>query len=67
MKEVWKNIPGYVGLYAISTTGKVKRISSGPGVQKGKILKEDLSQNGYHFIRLHKDRRLRWNNGDKDG
>lgn len=44
MKEIWKDIAGYEGLYQVSNMGKVKRLPSGKRIRKntkninGKIL-----------------------------
>lgn len=48
MKEVWKDIKGFEGLYAISNKGNVKSLKS------GKVLKP-YDNGGYYRITLHKD------------
>lgn len=48
MKEIWKDIKGYEGLYIISNTGKVK------GLKYNKLLKPVL-QKGYLYIHLCKN------------
>ena len=55
VREHWASIPGYEKSYQISTTGRIKQISSGPGIQHGKILKPDVCANNYLAIRLYKD------------
>ncbi len=53
MKEVWKPIKGYEGLYQISNLGKVRSLDKrvptkgGTRVIKGKILKGKISKQGY--------------------
>ena len=47
MKEIWKDIKGYEGLYKISNLGNVKSIRFG----KNKILKHNLLQ-GYPVVQL---------------
>ena len=47
MKEVWKDIGGYEGIYQISNMGRVRN-------NRNKILKPNESQHGYLKIELHK-------------
>lgn len=49
MKETWKPVPGYEGLYEVSDLGRVK------GLKRGKIRKLNKSKNGYLLIILCKD------------
>lgn len=49
MKEYWKDIKGYEGLYQISNLGRVKSFYS------GKILKGIKATNGYLNVRLYKN------------
>ena len=49
MKEYWKDIEGYEGLYQISNLGRVKSFYS------GKVLKAYKTRNGYLSIRLSKN------------
>lgn len=51
MQEIWLSIPSYDGLYKISNTGKIKN-------KKNKILKTVII-NGYHFIRLFKNKKYK--------
>ncbi len=60
MKEVWKDIPGYDGIYKISTKGRVKSINRYVKIGKnhfaerfhrGKIMKVHLSF-GYEKLKL---------------
>lgn len=51
MIEVWKDIDGYEGLYAISSLGNVKSFYS----SIIKILKPMDNGNGYKFVMLHKN------------
>jgi len=46
MEEIWKDIDGTNGKYAISTTGDVKNVKS------GRILRKEVSQRGYHRVIL---------------
>ena len=64
--EEWKDIPGYEGLYQVSSEGRVRsldRIAEHKGNKgsifmrrwSGKILQFILSDQGYHKISLHKN------------
>ena len=50
MKEIWKDIIGYEGLYQISNLGNVKRIT-----KNCKILKQSDNRNGYKLVGLCKN------------
>ncbi len=66
-KEVWKDIPGYEGLYQASQLGRVKRLArysrtfrkDRADVQvaflKEKMLSKVINDKGYYCISLHKD------------
>ena len=61
MKEVWKDIPGYEGLYQINNYGIVKSLDryvkhskGGPRLIKGKIISSKID-NGYSRVKLCKD------------
>lgn len=49
MKEVWKDIKRYEGVYQVSNCGNVKNIIT------NKILKRSINQNGYIFYALYKN------------
>lgn len=59
-EEVWKDIPGYEGLYQISNYGNVKRLKfahvdthgNTTWINKEKILKPKKDKKGYLFVRL---------------
>lgn len=67
MTEVWKDIPGYEGRYAISNFGRVKtydRKVKSPvrnshemkeRTVKGQILKPEIANNGYLYVCLWKE------------
>ena len=61
MKEIWKDIKGYEGLYQISNLGRVKsfRESAKFGKQKEYILKPSMINSGYHVVTLYKKDRTR--------
>ena len=48
MKEIWKDIIGYEGLYSISNTGLVKRVTT------NKIKYPSLNSWGYEVVSLSK-------------
>lgn len=55
MKEVWKDIPNYEGLYQVSSHGRVKsfRQSTKCHCEKEYILKPHLANNGYYQVTLY--------------
>lgn len=63
MKEIWKDIPNYEGLYQVSNTGKVKSLShytrnncnGGLRFTIGKILSQYKMPNGYYQVQLSKN------------
>lgn len=52
MKEVWKDISGYEGLYQVSNFGRVKSLKC----RREKILKLEKTKDNYLTIRLSKDK-----------
>lgn len=56
MKEIWKDINGYEGLYQVSNIGRIKSFHS--RYKEPRILKTHKRINGYIFICLHKDKEL---------
>ena len=51
-KEIWKDIVGFEGLYQISSKGRVKSLL----FDKEKILKQNITKNGYCRVDLCKDK-----------
>lgn len=53
--EIWKDIPGYAGLYQVSNTGRVKSFKNqyGHGVR---ILNGEKTKSGYIQVSLNKKR-----------
>lgn len=49
-QEIWKDIPGYEGLYRVSSFGNVKSLK----FDKEMILKQSIDGTGYFKINLHK-------------
>ncbi len=64
MKEIWKDIKNYEGLYQISNFGNVKSLEkyryNGKKyyTQKEKILKQQVDKNGYKVIVLHRNKEI---------
>ena len=63
-KEIWKTIPGFEGLYEVSTQGRVrsldKYVNSRWGCKrliKGQIIKPIEHYNGYLFVSLYYQRK----------
>lgn len=54
MKEIWKDIPNYEGLYQISSLGRVKSLNYNRTKQE-KILKQAKDYDGYHLVSLSKN------------
>lgn len=57
MKEIWKDIKGYEGLYQVSNKGNVKSLDKliNQRIIKGKLLKPTDNGNGYLIIGLIKN------------
>lgn len=57
MKEIWKDIPNFEGLYQISNLGRVKSFRQSTKFHKANeyILKPSLANNGYYQVTLYKD------------
>jgi len=59
MKEIWKDIKGFKGLYQISNLGRVKSLKKKRGflILKEKILKSHLDNLGYQMLTLVKNKK----------
>lgn len=58
MKEVWKDIEGYEGLYQVSSFGRVKSFDSIDKldrIRKGRVLKGIKDVKGYLLVNLYKN------------
>lgn len=53
IKEIWEDIPGYEGLYKVSSTGKIW------GLKSNKILKPKTSKAGYFEVSLSKNGKMK--------
>jgi hypothetical protein len=61
MEEIFKDIPGYEGMYQVSNLGRVKSLSreikrNGFYLSKEKILKPNINGAGYLYVNLIKDK-----------
>lgn len=54
MSELWKDIPGYEGLYQVSNTGKIKSLNY-LNTKKEHLLKQSLTYDGYPKLALSKN------------
>ena len=57
-KEIWKDIPGYEGLYQVSSEGRVKSLKR-KGVGQDRILKPSDNGRGYYQSCLVKDKKIK--------
>lgn len=55
IKEIYKDIPNYKGLYQVSNLGKIKSLGNNK-LKKEKILKNRLSSSGYLHVYLSKNK-----------
>lgn len=65
MKEIWKDIPEYKGLYQASNLGRIRSLDRYANVKKdskeykifikGRILKADINTKNYLYVVLYKD------------
>lgn len=53
MQEVWKPVPGFVGIYEVSDQGSVRCMRARQGVTVGKILKGKTNKDGYVRVVLN--------------
>lgn len=54
-QEIWKDIPGYEGLYQVSNLGRVKSLGNRYHRRKELILKPKLDKYGYYIVSLYKN------------
>ena len=53
MKEEWKDIKGYEGLYQISNLGRIKSLKNNKGNYREKIRHSNPGKDGYIRINLY--------------
>ena len=51
MQEIWKDIPGYEGLYQASNLGRIRSLKR----NKVRILKPCRNKNGYYMVNLYRN------------
>lgn len=51
--EIWKDIPGYEGVYQASNIGNIKSLKFG----KEKILRQSINRGGYYYLIFCKNRK----------
>ena len=54
-QEIWKDIPGYEGLYQVSNLGRIKSLCYKSNYRNEIILKLRKKQNGYFQVVLYKN------------
>lgn len=61
MQEIWKDIPGYEGLYKISNFGEILSLNF-RGNGRGNKLKKNIDKSGYLRVCLYKSkiRKIHW-------
>lgn len=72
-QEIWKDIPGYEGLYQVSNLGRVRSLDKSIEIQtkrdgktlkpfksfcKGKVLKPSINPDGYAIVQLHNEEKV---------
>ena len=67
MSEEWRDVVGYEGLYQVSSEGRVKSLErkarhwrGGERIQKERILKPDVSKDGYLRAALYAGGKRKW-------
>jgi hypothetical protein len=55
MKELWRDIQGYEGLYTVSNMGKIRSHHTYRRAKTDYLLKEGVNDSGYCYIGLSKD------------
>lgn len=55
MKEIWKDVIGYLGYYKVSNLGRIKSLPRNGTTNQEKILKPNVLKNGYCQVCLQKD------------
>lgn len=65
MEEIWKDIPGYEGIYKISNLGKIKALRIWTGrmyIKREVLLKPTIARNGYYRITLSNNKKVKYVN-----
>lgn len=59
MKEIWKDIENYEGLYQVSNLGRIKSFPRNGTIKQERILKQTIDNNGYLIVGLHKNNKAK--------
>lgn len=59
MKEIWKDIKNYEGLYQVSNFGRIKSFPRNGTIKQERILKQTIDSNGYLIVGLHKNNKVK--------
>ena len=59
MKEIWRDIKEYEGLYKVSNLGRVKTLHSGKNKMKNNIKKFRKCHDGYYRVNLYKEKHIK--------
>lgn len=59
MTEIWKPVPGYKDLYAVSDRGRLKRTQAACGTHTGRMLNPTQDRDGYFRVTLSKANKKR--------
>ena len=59
MKEIWKDIEGYEGLYQVSDLGRIKSYPRNGTIKQERILKQTIDNNGYLVVGLYKNNKAK--------
>lgn len=57
-KEIWRDVPGYEGLYQVSSLGRVKSLHYYGGNQEKVLVAMPKGKQGYLIVHLCKDRKV---------
>ena len=60
MSEMWRDIPGYEGLYQVSNYGNVRSMNYNKKLGNIRELKQKLRDNGYLEVHLSKDSKRKY-------
>ena len=58
LKEIWRDVVGYEGLYQVSNLGRVKSLNYHRSGKEG-IMKPVLEDNGYYSVNLYKNGKVK--------
>ena len=59
MKEIWRDVENYEGLYQVSNLGRVKSFPRNGTIKQERILKQTIDNNGYLIVGLHKNNKAK--------